>query len=128
MEEWRDHPTYRLQVSSEGNIRGPKGPRKFRLNRGGYYRLNCGHNGRAITVQVHQLVAETFLNKIDGYTVNHIDGNKKNNRRHNLEYISGEDNTTHAFRNGYVSTCTPVGGYYSKREFERQTGISRKLV
>lgn len=128
MEQWRDHPTYKLQVSSEGRVRGPNGLRKFRSNRGGYLRLNCHHKGRIITVQVHQLVAETFLDKKAGYTVNHKDGVKVNNCHTNLEYITAEENTTHAFRGGLVSTCMPVNGHYSKREFERVTGISRKSV
>ena len=129
MEQWRDHPTYRIKVSDHGNIRGTSGiNRKFRFNRGGYWRLNVAHEKKIVTLNVHQLVAEVWLNKVEGLTVNHKDGNKLNNRVDNLEYITGEENTTKAFRGGLVGTCIPVLGYYSKREAERQTGLNRKHI
>lgn len=53
------------------------------------------------TKKVHDLVAVTFLGpKPSGYDVNHIDGNKKNNRIENLEYCSRSDNMKHAYRLG----------------------------
>ena len=49
---------------------------------------------------VHHLVAEAFIGpRPDGYVVNHIDANKQNNARANLEYVSRKENSAHALRN-----------------------------
>ena len=44
---------------------------------------------------VHRLVAEVFLNKIDGLEVNHKDGNKHNNCVDNLEWVTKSENMLH---------------------------------
>ena len=45
---------------------------------------------------VHALVAECFLgNKPTGHVINHINGDKKDNRSTNLEFISRKDNGAH---------------------------------
>lgn len=38
-------------------------------------------------------------------TVNHIDGNRLNNRVDNLEWLSRADNIRYGFKNGQYSTC-----------------------
>lgn len=68
---------------------------------------------------------------MDGMTVNHKDGDKTNNSITNLEFMSASENTSHSFKSGNrKSCCHPVEFdgvfYYSKREFERKTGIPRK--
>lgn len=46
---------------------------------------------------IHKLVADTFLDKIEGLEfINHIDGNKHNNCVSNLEYCTNEYNHHHA--------------------------------
>ena len=53
------------------------------------------------TVKVHRLVAEAFIkNPRNLPEVNHIDGNKENNRVDNLEWISHSDNVRHAHKIG----------------------------
>lgn len=51
---------------------------------------------------VHRLVAEMFLdNKNEKFKiVNHIDGNKKNNHKENLEWIDNSGNIKHAIDSG----------------------------
>lgn len=117
-----------LIVCSDGTVIGQKGVRKLRKNRDGYLRVNAFFNGKVRTFLVHKMVAELYLGSSDGRTVNHKDGDKCNNGVENLEYMSAAANTTHAFRNGLVGTCVPVLGFYSKREAERVTGISRKTL
>ncbi len=57
---------------------------------------DCGTN-----FMVHRLVGIHFIeNKGDGWQINHKDGNKKNNRVDNLEWVSQQDNMKHAFKIG----------------------------
>ena len=77
----------------------------------------------------HRVVAETFFGLAEGMTVNHKNGDKRDNRVENLEYVTAGENTTHSFRTGGRRFCRPAvfDGvlYYSRRELERQTGIKR---
>lgn len=58
-------------------------------------------DGSQKVVQVHRLVAETFIpNPNNLPQVNHIDGNKQNNNIDNLEWCSVRDNLLHAFKTG----------------------------
>lgn len=58
-------------------------------------------NGKNKPTLVHRLVAVAFLGPIpDGQEVNHLDGNKANNRASNLEYVTRKGNMAHAQRIG----------------------------
>ncbi len=51
--------------------------------------------------KIHRLVAEHFLDEIEGKTcVNHIDGNRENNNVENLEWVTPSENSIHAYKIG----------------------------
>lgn len=53
------------------------------------------------SLRVHRLVATAFLPKVKGKNqVNHIDGNKQNNRIDNLEWCDNRENQKHAYKIG----------------------------
>jgi hypothetical protein len=76
------------------------------LDRYGYPRLTLNFGGRRYQRTVHKLVADTFLSehRFSGATVNHIDGNKTNNRVDNLEWVTMKQNIHHAMRTGLRKT------------------------
>lgn len=102
VEVWRDIPNYEgfYSASSLGQIRSDRSGRTLRgavSASDGYTRVMLSVGGVAKCRTVHSLVAEAFLGeRPDGYEVNHRDTNKRNNRRDNLEYITGSANMRHA--------------------------------
>jgi hypothetical protein len=78
------------------------------LNRSGYPQVRIGPSGAQRTVSVHRLVALAFVPNPRGVRcVNHIDGDKTNNRPANLEWVTHSENITHALRTGLC--VTPKG-------------------
>jgi hypothetical protein len=74
-------------------------PKSKRLNKDGYYDLKLFlEDGTRITETVHRLVCY-FFHELDediiDPTVNHKDGDKTNNNKNNLEWISHVDNGRH---------------------------------
>ena len=61
---------------------------------------------------IHRIVAETFIGESD-LQVDHIDGNTKNNRLSNLQYLSPMENTKKFIKEKYGELKT-VGVYFSK--------------
>ena len=63
----------------------------------GYKAISLHLHNRCRTFLVHRLVGLTFLGPIPkGHEVNHKDGNKRNNRVENLEYVTRPYNMAHA--------------------------------
>lgn len=65
----------------------------------GYQEVSLYDHGTAKTFLVHRLVAEAFLSG-PGDEVNHINGNKADNRVENLERCNRAENLKHAFLTG----------------------------
>lgn len=108
-EEWRwvagRFAGWKYEVSSCGRVRsrhfGRCNDLAVKTGPYGYPTVNVNHEGKKITVSVHILLAEAFIGaRPEGMTVNHIDGNKRNNTPKNLEYLSQRDNVRHAIRIG----------------------------
>ena len=70
----------------------------------GYHQVILYKDGVQRHHYIHRLVASVFIGECnDGEQVNHIDGNKKNNRLDNLEYVTPSENSLHAFSIGKSS-------------------------
>lgn len=71
----------------------------------GYLRIRLRYGGvdkhGAATYKVHRLVAESFIpNPLKKPQVNHINGDKTDNRAENLEWATNAENMRHAVENG----------------------------
>jgi len=100
------YPAY--EVSNLGQVRrvlahrGKKPIGILRLNpqNCGYLQVNLYNEGKQRRVTVHSLVAAAFIGKRpEGFEINHIDADKKNNRAENLEYLTTSQNHKHAAEN-----------------------------
>ena len=109
MEHWKDVPGTggRLMVSDIGNVRSYLRDKANGNNlrptadKKGYMRLHVTLDRQRVSYKVHRLVAEAFIENKDGKEhVNHIDGDKRNNRASNLEWSTNLENARHAINNG----------------------------
>ena len=88
-----------------GNITNTPRILKPRVNKDGYYELTLYDNNRVrVTQRVHRLIANTFLGKHPDLVVNHINGNKLDNRIENLEFVTAKQNSTLAAESGLYKT------------------------
>lgn len=138
MEEFRDVIGYEeyFKVSNLGNIYSKRSNRllKQTKNKSGYLCISTrigGRNGHCVCLRVHRLVAEAFLDKptveqlnwashtkYGKVLVNHKDGDKTNNKAHNLEWATASENTNHAISTGlltYKERNTEHGTYTNYR-------------
>ncbi|WP_296936504.1 NUMOD4 motif-containing HNH endonuclease [uncultured Marinobacter sp.] len=110
-ELWKDVVGYedRFLISNYGRVFGKASKKILVLgtNKNGYKVLSTrigGRKGEYKCFRVHRLVAEAFLDNPDNLRqVNHIDGNKINNRVENLEWISNQGNIRHALDIGLIT-------------------------
>ena len=121
-EVWKDIPQYEnyYQVSNLGRIksldrlyngRNLKGKiLKLSPNKFGYLRFTAKKDDITKTLHVHRVVLSTFNPIDEEKQVNHIDGNKLNNKEENLEWCTDSENKIHAYANGLMTG----GNQYSK--------------
>lgn len=94
-------------ITEDGDVisvkRGKKILLKKRVNSRGYYYVNLCKNGKYESICIHRLVGIYFVENNNGFNVlNHIDGNKLNNRYDNLEWCDQVHNMKEASRMGLL--------------------------
>ena len=123
MEVFKESSRFKVQVSELGNIIGIRGYvlKPLPYGKKGYSKYYGVDVVNKVTGKlhkgypIHRLVAECFLPSWSAeLQVNHIDGNKANNRLENLEWCTDSENKIHAYKNGLM-----VGGnQYSKHKIK----------
>lgn len=92
-EIWRPVVGYEemYEISNLGNLRRVNIPPRGLNN--GYHSFNLSKNGEVKTFRLHTLVTAAFLGeRPKGLVVDHIDGDKLNNRAENLRYVTSIQN------------------------------------
>ena len=92
-------------VSNLGRFKNSSGTimDNYKVNSNGYIRVYIYKK----TFGLHRLIALTFLeNPENKEQVNHIDGNKLNNKLENLEFVTNKENQIHKFQNGLGNNFT----------------------
>ena len=99
-------------------------------------------NGNKSNKAIHRLMAETFIpNPNDKAHVNHIDGNKLNNKLDNLEWATPQENSQHAVSTGlstythaekevhqYELCGTYIASFSSDVDAEASTSVARQNI
>jgi len=88
-------------ITSHGEIIRNGKVRKVGVTRTGYQSVVLCKNGVMKNYRVHRLVAEAFIPNPDNKPhVNHINGDKTDNRVENLEWVTQSENMQHAYSSG----------------------------
>ena len=142
MLRWKEiegFPGYK--VSDNGLVLGMKGMiLKPSTNRDGYMFVGLYREKKYYNRKIHRLVAEAFVEGFrNGLVVNHINGNKRDNRASNLEWVTQAENARHAVVTGLwkpaFHTDKPIaviredGAVFpSMNAAARATGVTTKTV
>ena len=139
MEElWKDVKGYEGQykVSNLGNVKSLKYLHhnkeaiiKGGIKKTGYRQVILSKNYKNKYVSVHRLVAEAFIpNPLNKPQINHINGNKLDNRVGNLEWCTGSENVIHAYKTGLQIPKTAENNLYSKKvnQYDMNNNLIRK--
>lgn len=155
-EIWKDIPNYPYQASNMGRIRsldmkllGRNNTYRIRkgiilkqsFDKDGYLKVALNGN----TKKSHRIIAELFIPNLNNLPeVNHIDGDKTNNKVDNLEWCTRQHNINHSIDNNLQATSETsvcsikimqfdknnvfIKEYNSMREAEKETGICNATI
>jgi len=144
-EEWKEYKNSGYFFSNYGEIKKKLKNGRWRYlsnshtDRYGYPNTTIVVDGKNKTVSFHRVVAELFIpNPENKPQVNHINGDKTNNRVSNLEWATPQENMEHCFKKLHNKVTKPVirvskdlkefKWYASLADAARANGADRKNI
>lgn len=123
MEEWKElieNPNY--SISDLGNLRNNRTNKilKPNIDSDDYCMALINVNGIRKAFKYHRLVMKYFKGESD-LDVNHIDTNKRNNAKSNLEYTTKSGNMKHAVKHGLCINSSQKGENHNTSKFNFNT-------
>jgi hypothetical protein len=116
--EWK---IFNYKCNEYRTISKPERIMKPCTTKSGYKQVNLQKNKKTYGKLVHRLVAEAFIeNKNNKKCINHIDGDKLNNRVDNLEWCTYKENAKHAWENGLQNS-------YLKGKYGKEHNLSKAV-
>ena len=108
LEIWKDIEGFEgiYQISNKGNLKSFKKNKNGRIlknknKKGWYLNIILTNKKKKKSIKIHKLVALAFIPNPNNYPViNHINGNKQDNRVENLEWCTQKQNIIHAKQKG----------------------------
>lgn len=127
------------KIPYRDGFRNRQGKKLKQNNMKGYAQVKLQNKNQRKLYLVHRLVAEAFIPNPDNLPeVNHIDGNKQNNRVDNLEWCTRKENMIHSVEKHIRTDLKPVDMYSLNDEFictfpslhmaSNKTGIIRNNI
>lgn len=126
--EWKQIHGINYEISNGGLVRHLKTKKTVKVSSYGttvYLMFTRKVNGRSKSFSVHREVAKAFLvNHENKAEVNHINGNKLDNRAVNLEWVTRSENIQHCYDSG-LKTYKPL---HYKGKFGSEHNRSKRVV
>lgn len=141
-ELWMPIPGYSYEISSMGRVKSfPNAKRNTTrilhppIDRDGYRTIVLVKDGIQRRHKIHHLVASAFIRpRRDGEEIDHINGNRQDNRVENLRWVSHDTNMKTSLTRKHMSAakpkqsvvCVETGEVFeSAYDASRKTGLSR---
>lgn len=142
IEIWRDIPGFEgiYEISNFGLVKSLRRvilcKYKFKVikekilspcsNQKGYLIVNLSKKGISNITTIHALMAKIFLNhtaKHNILVINHIDGNKLNNKLSNLEIVTVRENATTCFVKGNENFSSKYVGVSKLKNYDKWVSL-----
>lgn len=111
-----------LYVSNYGRVMFENGRITEGTVSGKYLFVNVGikNSTKRAKIQVSRLVAATFFGRNNDLFVNHKNGNTRNNRPENLEYVTRRENSIHAYNTGLNKSARRIAQFDLNGNFMKE--------